>query len=79
MKVKELLKFLNECDPDAEVILSSDAEGNKYSPCTEYENSLFYVPDCAYEGEVFDNFNELLQFYEELPSYNKAVVLWPYN
>lgn len=79
MKVKELLKFLNECDPDAEIILSSDAEGNKYSPCTTYEDNLLYVPDCAYKGEVFNNPNELLQSYEELPIHSKVVVLWPYN
>ncbi len=33
LKVKELIELLKEEDQDAIVLLSSDEEGNSYSPC----------------------------------------------
>lgn len=32
MKVKELIDFLKKQNPDATILLSSDEEGNSYSP-----------------------------------------------
>lgn len=38
MKVKELQKLLSECDPESEVILQKDPEGNGYSPLYGVDN-----------------------------------------
>ena len=46
MKVKELIEFLNGQDADATVLLSSDEEGNSYSPVD--------VENCGYATGNFD-------------------------
>jgi hypothetical protein len=43
MKVKKLLELLNDVDPEAEVVLSSDGEGNSFSPCADYSPQYRYV------------------------------------
>lgn len=35
MKVSDLISILNKQNPDAEIILSKDSEGNEYSPVAE--------------------------------------------
>ena len=43
MKVRELIDLLEEkCDPDDEVIMSSDSEGNNFSPLEDYSTSYNY-------------------------------------
>ena len=46
MKVKELIEFLKKQPQDAEVLLSSDEEGNSYSPCD--------IENCGYARGNFD-------------------------
>jgi len=49
MKVSELIKLLKEVPMDYEVLLSSDEEGNRYTPMSEY------LGECVYkDGEVSD-------------------------
>ena len=77
MKVKRLIEILNECDPDAEVIISEDPEGNSYGRL--YENSIMQDAYALYTDE--------LQVYHEtdlceVAGYDrlnlfKAVVLYP--
>lgn len=51
MKIKELLEILRSENPDREVILSSDGEGNNYSPlyCCNLGN---YSSDSESSGQV---------------------------
>ena len=49
MKVKELVEFLKKQQQDAEVLLSSDEEGNTYSPCD--------IEQCGYATGNFDKKN----------------------
>ncbi len=53
MKVKELLQVLAACNPDAEVILQKDSEGNGYSPLEGADEDAVYVPDSTYSGAVY--------------------------
>ena len=55
MKVKQLIKILSKLDPNAEVIMSSDSEGNYYSKFDSpyniyFSNGLKYLED---DGEVY--------------------------
>lgn len=67
MKVKELIEILKPLDPEAEVILSKDAEGNNYSPLSDYSSGK-YIPDSTWSGE----------FESRRGKYN-AICLWPTN
>jgi len=74
MKIRELLAQLEGLDPEREVILQKDAEGNGYSPCAGLGLGA-YVADSTYSGEVI-----------EVPSYEApdelgapCVVLYPVN
>lgn len=53
MNVRELIDDLLQMDPEAQVILQKDAEGNGYSPlyCTGVG---VYEPDSAWSGEFYD-------------------------
>lgn len=53
MKVKKLMEFLKACDPNAEVILQGDGEGNHYSPLSDASNEAVYTPETTWSGEVF--------------------------
>ena len=53
MKVKELIKELSELDPDSEVIMQSDSEGNGYSPLYCVDGNAIYVPESTYSGAVY--------------------------
>jgi hypothetical protein len=54
MKVKELIELLEKEDGEREVILSSDAEGNKYSPLTKDFGINTYVPESTWNGDVYE-------------------------
>lgn len=51
MKVRELLQQLMGQDPEREVVMSSDSEGNSYSPLSSISTAS-YVPDSTWSGEV---------------------------
>lgn len=77
MKVHELIEILSNWNPDHEVILAKDGEGNSFSPCAAYGVGQ-YVPDSTWSGELRS---------EEVtkgdggckPKEVNAVVLWPTN
>lgn len=52
MRSHELAKMLLE-NPDVELILQKDAEGNGYSPLYGIEFDVVYVPDNSYSGDVY--------------------------
>lgn len=67
MKVKKLIEALSKLNPDLEVILSADAEGNSFSEVEELGIYHFNAED----REIYRN--DELEDGEEL----NAVVLWP--
>ena len=52
MKVHRLIKMLEFLDKEAEVIMSSDGEGNSYSPVADVSTDYIYVPDSTWSGEI---------------------------
>ena len=86
MKVKDLIKTLQSADPDTEVIIQADSEGNGYSPCAGAELAI-YVPDSSWGGEVYNlDSNASNNCLEEKEwkkikenKKNRCVVLWPVN
>ena len=74
MKIKELLEILNECPDDYEVVMSSDGEGNSYSPLAGFDVCQ-YRPDSTWSGDLVDEDN-LEEDEEYTPN---SVVLFPTN
>lgn len=84
MTVGELIELLQKEDPEREVIISMDSEGNEFSPLSDYSPEL-YVPDSTWSGEIY--LEELTEEdiengYTEDDVYDgtdgvKAIVLWP--
>ena len=52
MKVKELKEMLVGMDDDRVVVISSDGEGNSYSPLDGLDDSCNYIPDSTWSGET---------------------------
>jgi len=86
MKVKELINKLNKLDPESQVILQKDSEGNGYSPCYGVEAAV-YIAESSYSGSVYslkftaeDNCMEEDEW-ERLKrnKKNKCVVIFPVN
>jgi hypothetical protein len=73
MTVKALITKLQAEDPNRIVIMSSDSEGNRYSPLSSV-NPFRYLPDSTWSGEIYNEDDE------ELPTGTKAaLVLYPTN
>jgi hypothetical protein len=84
MKVKELIKQLQECNQNAIVVMSSDGEGNNYSPLADIDTECNYKADTTYSGEV--GLRELTPEYieagygeDDILDGKPAVVLYPTN
>ena len=75
MKVREVMEQLKNIDPEREVVLSSDAEGNNYRMLYGLDSDMFYQTE---EGWVFDEQERVDEDYP-LKDCIKAVVLWPYD
>jgi hypothetical protein len=55
MKVRELIEELSQLDPEMLVVLSSDGEGNSYSPVSGMSgDGLMYEAESTWSGEVHD-------------------------
>lgn len=53
MNIKELIEAIKNLNPETEVIVQKDSEGNGFSPlCDVYD--MFYMPDNTWQGEVYD-------------------------
>ena len=85
MKVKELLSYLQSVDPELEIILQSDADGNGYSPLSEINTDCIYVAENTWSGEVYSTKWSAEEAWmdpeewQELLTYPKCVVLIPIN
>ena len=76
MKVKQLIKQLQKVNPNFEVVLSKDGEGNSFSPASDI-GVYAYTPDNTWSGEIRDLDDELEED-EDKPVAN-AIVIWPTN
>lgn len=83
MKVKELIEQLQKVDPERIVIMSSDSEGNSYSPLSDFWEGA-YLADTTWSGEV--GFEKLtLELKEEgydeedILEGEKCIVMCPVN
>jgi hypothetical protein len=85
MKVKELLAALAEADPEADVILQKDAEGNGYSPLAGADLNAVYMPDSTWSGDVYsmewtaDDACMTAAEWAEMQAKPRCVVLHPVN
>lgn len=52
MTVKELIEELKTAPQESIVVMSSDAEGNSYSPLAMSWEAV-YVPDSTWSGDVY--------------------------
>ncbi len=52
MKVSELIENLLEFPQDSEIVMSSDGEGNSYSPLAGI-NDVKYLAESTWSGHVF--------------------------
>ncbi len=85
MTVKELRKLLEGVDENRIVIMSSDGEGNSFSPLADVNaENQSYAEDSTWSGEVgFEVLTEELKKdgYEEgdVTKGVPCIVLWPTN
>jgi hypothetical protein len=86
MNVKQLKELLEKYNDGDEVILSSDSEGNNFSPLSGIEE-VIYVPENSWTGETHLrelSEKDILAGYTEEDLYDgddgvKAIVLSPIN
>jgi hypothetical protein len=70
MRVKNLIELLLKENPEAEVIMSRDSEGNSFGPLAD-TGTGFYVAETTWSGELYED--------APLTDHVSAVVLWPTN
>lgn len=84
MKAGELINFLRGFDPETEIILQRDSEGNGYSPLAGADDG-FYIPDSTWSGDFYDpswtadDCGMDDDEFEEMQNRPRAVVLYPVN
>jgi hypothetical protein len=85
MKVKDLIKELQNMNPEMEVIMQSDSEGNGYSPLAGADPGAIYVADSTWSGTAYhadstadDNCLEEDEW-KELQAGPRALILYPVN
>lgn len=85
MKIKELIEQLEGLDPEMEVIMQKDGEGNGYSPLAGADPSGIYIADSTYSGDVYDSnwsaddadMDE--EEWEEILEMPRCLILYPVN
>lgn len=86
MKVKLLIEELKTMNPESEVIIQKDSEGNGFSPLKGTDHEAVYVADSTWSGEVYDinwtaedaDMNED-EWEDILSQQPRCVVLYPVN
>lgn len=73
MKVRDLLNILKQCDLDAEVMLSTDEEGNYYSNCTGYTKDCSFKDQGGWNGKFEAEYIEEDKSKDGIP----CIVLYP--
>ena len=75
MKVKELKAILDSLDENIEIVMSSDGEGNEYSPLAALEVGM-YEATSTWCGYVYSEEDAQHDDFEYIPN---AIVLYPTN
>lgn len=75
MTVKELIKKLKSMPQDAEVVMSSDAEGNSHSPVDEAYDG-WYAAEATWSGSWFQDKADSDEFSDVVC---KSVCIYPVN
>lgn len=82
MNVKELRDILNSLPDDMLVVMSSDSEGNAYSPLSGHAVGK-YMANSTWDGQYYDNLDyidEIKEGYlDEEDEVVDAVCIWPTN
>ena len=82
MKVKDLIDTFAALDPDAEVVLAKDGEGNSFSPSDAFSVGE-YVTDSPWRGEFYTDMDIKARNEDYDEGLNagavRAVALWPVN
>ena len=85
MTVKELIEALAEANPDAQVILQKDGEGNGYSPLEGFATTCIYRPDSTWSGSIVDTLwtsseaSMHPEEWEKLKQKPRCLLLYPVN
>jgi hypothetical protein len=85
MKVKELIAELQTMDPEAELIVQKDAEGNGYSPLAGADHEAIYIAETTWYGEVYsteysaEDMDMDEDEWQEILAKPRCVVLYPVN
>jgi hypothetical protein len=79
MKVKEFLELFKDVDPEREVIIASDPEGNSYIPVTDIDDNVLYNKEEESIGlqKLTPELKKKGYTKEDLGEGVAAVVIWP--
>lgn len=58
LTVADLLAFLHTQDPDMQLVMSKDAEGNGYSPLAGVETAM-YLAETTWAGDIYPTPEEI--------------------
>jgi hypothetical protein len=64
MKATQLRAALQQVRPDSTIVLSSDGEGNSYSPLAALDGPYIYIADSTWSGEVMAD-EDVMEIWEE--------------
>ena len=70
MKIKDLIKDLIDLDPDLDIVISKDSEGNQFSPFDEFTIGQ-YEAESSWSGDFDDS--------ADCEINPNAVCFWPIN
>lgn len=83
MKIKYLIESLKRCDPNREVVLAKDVEGNSFSPLYDIETGSYETENTWSVRfgieELTDELKELGYTEEDVVKGVPCIVLWPIN
>lgn len=77
MTVRELMELLATLPADLPVVLSKDAEGNRFSPLSDWSAGR-YEPDSTWSGEFY-TWEDHAGTKEIAIGDSNAICLWPVN
>ncbi len=80
VKVRELLAELADADPEAEVVMASDAEGNNFSEFAEWGPGWFeadYWEFISPDPEPADDYAGVTEEFVPTDRHVPAICLWP--
>jgi len=75
MKVKELIEKLKGCDPNANVLVSSDSEGSCFEHLNYVADELYIKRDSG--GVEVVSSDDFLSFSRDGEIVHEGIFLWP--